>query len=99
MVVMDKITFLIKLKEAQIRKIENDIYEENKDSAVRTNYLQRKYQLDGINIPDIYRRIVNYQIKRYGKQLEMSTSTQLTPQDIERLRVNARNRKKSRLGK
>ena len=50
-------------------------------------------------MPDIYRRIVNYQIKRYGKQLEMSTGTQLTPQDIERLRVNARNRKKSRLGK
>lgn len=96
---MDKQTFKELLKQAQLRQIENDIYEEHKDSAVRTNYLLGKYQIDGINIPDVYRRIVNYQIRRYGSQLVMSTGMKLTKEDIKRIGNNVRNRKRAKLKK
>lgn len=96
---MNKETFIIKLKEAQIKKIEDEIFEENKDSAVRTTYLQKKYQIEGINISRVYARIVNYQIRKYGTQLVMAVGQHLSKQDIERLRVNSRNRRKSRLGR
>ncbi|MEE3324169.1 MAG: hypothetical protein VZR33_02455 [Methanosphaera sp.] len=96
---MNKENFIIKFKEAQIKNIEDEIFEENKDSAVRTIYLQKKYQIEGINISRVYARIVNYQIRKYGTQLVMAVGQHLSKQDFERLRVNSRNRRKSRLGR
>ncbi len=60
---MDKEEFKIKL-------IESQIYEELKDSPFPgLKYLQGKYQGLKIDISKVYRKIVNYQVKKYGESL------------------------------
>lgn len=53
---------------------ENLIYNEYKDSAVPIAIIRQKYQgLDikfGVNFNEINRRKINYQIKKYGHQLD-----------------------------
>lgn len=52
----------------KIKLIEQQIYEELKDSFFPgINYIKEKYQGSNINISQVYRKIVNYQIKKYGE--------------------------------
>lgn len=52
--------------------VDKMIYESYKDKCINgTGYFKRKIKQDYGLIPssDLYRKIVNYQIKKYGKQL------------------------------
>jgi len=50
--------------------MEEQIFHELKDCEMKnSNYLRRKYQGLDIDYSRLYRRIVNYQIKTYGRSL------------------------------
>jgi hypothetical protein len=81
---LTKEEFKNKLEETMIKKIENQIFEELKNSPVKgTFYIEKKYQGTGINAGKINRRIINYQVKTFGETIaprssdEFRTTTQL----------------------
>ena len=52
------------------RFLENQVFVELKDSSIPgINYLRLKYQGTGIDFSRLYRRLINYQIKTYGREL------------------------------
>ena len=56
-------------KEAYIKFIEAKIYLDERDGGCNyANDLRRKYPeyVDLINVSDVFRRIVNYRVKKYG---------------------------------
>lgn len=58
---MEREVFKIKLLELQI-------YEELKDAPFPgINYLKKKYEGLDLDLSKIYRKIVNYQVKKYGE--------------------------------
>ena len=59
----------MKKEEVKQRVLEQQIFNEVKDASININYLKRKYAGIGINFPSLYRRIVNYQVKTYGRAL------------------------------
>ena len=53
--------------------LENCIFNELKDSRFAgVNYIRTKYQGTDIDFTRLYRRIVNYQVKKYGQNLYKS---------------------------
>lgn len=57
-------------KEFIIKTIEQKIFDELKDASFwGVNYLKEKYQGMDINYTRLYVRIVNYQVKNYGRNL------------------------------
>ena len=48
---------------------ENIVFNEYKDCKTRVAIMKRKYDGLPINFSDVYSRVVNYQIKKYGSQL------------------------------
>lgn len=64
---IEKLTYYMSNDEAKkIREIENDIFNEYKDSFIAgVNIIRNKYEGSGINVSRVYRRIVNYKIARY----------------------------------
>ena len=57
-------------EEFKIRLIEQQIFNELKDSPMTgVNYIRNKWQGLDIDYSRLYRRIVNYQVKKYGNSL------------------------------
>ena len=75
--------------------MENFIFNELKDCKTRVAIIRRKYEGLDIDFGDVYRRIVNYQIKKYGVQLG-STNENIF-YDMKKASENARKRRKHRI--
>ena len=62
------------MEKSELGLVDKLIYEAYKDRAVNgMNYFKKKIKSDYGIIPssDLYRKIINYQIKKYGKQLNV----------------------------
>ena len=80
--------------------IENIIFENEKDKGFKNSYefyklLLSKYKI-GKKIPDLYKRIINYQIERYGQSLDYVDKS-FTYNEIKRINQNANARRSYRL--
>jgi hypothetical protein len=81
---------------------ENIIFSLYKDKPVRSakefrNEIERKYGKE-VNAKELYLRITNYQIDKYGYML-WDYDDEYTTEDYLRRANNARNRRKQRIGK
>ena len=76
------------------RVLEQQIFNEVKDGSIcNINYIKWKYQGLNINYSRLYRRIINYQIKIYGRSLNDRYNT------IENYENRIRNRKRKKVNK
>ena len=67
----------------------NIVYQLYKDCDLQSCrlFIQRikeKYNLDVVDIREIYRTIINYQVETYGEQLKNSRSMQYIPKSMNR---------------
>lgn len=82
--------------------IDNYIFEKEKDLPVKNAtcfYFKIKdvYKVYPSNRTELYKRIINYQVKKYGSSLQYGYRK--TKEEKERLSRNARYRKRYRLNK
>ena len=76
--------------------IESQIFNELKDSAITgANYLRNKYEGADIDYSRLYRRIVNYQVKKYGHSLtiEAKKITGRSRKEIQQITERRKQRK------
>ena len=87
-------------KEAYIKFIEAKMYLDERDGSCNyANDLRRKYPefVGVVNIADVYRRIVNYRVKKYGTSRIGYTEWDLsTYEEKMKAATNFRNRKRRR---
>lgn len=63
------------LEEFKKRILEEKVFNELKDSYIKNIEVMRKqYKGYNIDFTDVYRRIVNYQVKKYGQSLHSSNN-------------------------
>ena len=63
------------LEEFKKRILEEKVFNELKDSYIKNIEVMRKqYKGYDIDFTDVYRRIVNYQVKKYGQSLHSSNN-------------------------
>lgn len=84
-----------------VKKLIFDLY---KDDVIISKEFKRhvkeKFNLDSREAHDIFVMIANYQIKKYGKGLEVDDGMYYIPrEDIEHARVNSNSRKYNRRNK
>lgn len=53
-------------EEFRRKLIEQQIFDELKECCISNNYLRKKYQGLDIDFNKVYRRIINYRVKKYG---------------------------------
>ena len=81
------------------RVLEQQIFDELKDTPLTNcKYLRAKYNGVDVEITRLYRRIVNYQIDRYGCTLNVRVPKK-SKEDLLREHQNARNRRYQRRNK
>ena len=78
-----------------VKRLIFDLY---KDDVIISKEFKRhvkeKFNLDSRTIHDIFVKIANYQIKKYGKGLEVDQGMYFMPrEDIEHARVNSNSRR------
>ena len=77
--------------------IENFIFENEKDTPIHNSIEFKKILKDKYNlkyIPDLYKKLVNYQISKYGESLANSSLVETRSRDdCIRKGINARKRK------
>ena len=73
------------------------IFNTYKDSIIITKYFKRevakKYKLSPEEVRNMWVRINNYQINKYGERLSKETGVNMTLQEIDRARQNANQRR------
>lgn len=82
--------------------IERMIYEKEKDTAFNNSYdfckkIREKYKID-YYLGDLYKRIINYQIDKYGASLQYVVENHST-EELIKLGRNARKRSYGRRNK
>jgi len=84
-------------KDSYIKFIEAKLYLAERDGGCNyANDLRRKYPeyVDLVNISDVFRRIVNYRVKKYGtSRIGYSCWDDLTYDEKIRASINSNNRK------
>lgn len=80
----------------KIKLMEQQIFDELKDSALTgCNYLKNKYKGLDIDYSVIYRKIINYQIKKYGNSITIGEKkiTSRSREELNKLEEYRKNRK------
>ncbi len=76
------------------------IYNMYKDSVIVSkkfkNMLKEKYGFNAVEADDLFVRINNYQIKKYGGRLDVDTQIGLTKEELKHINKMARQRENSR---
>lgn len=79
-------------EEFKKRILENKIFNEQKNEYLKNiESLKRKYKGYDVDYTEVYRKITNYQIKRYGTSLHCYRDI-YTKEDGERLQKNSEKR-------
>lgn len=81
---------------------EKMVFELYKDKPVASKtfrpLVKRKFKLNDKQITNLYARINNYQLKKYGRRIDKGEYIEYyTPEEYERIKVNRRNLKNQRL--
>lgn len=90
-----------RLKESVIMKsTEEQIFDAYKDQVIKSKDFKAeiidKFEVTKREAHDLYVRIINYQIKKYGSRLENNLEIP-TKEEADRISANAKQRKYSRL--
>ena len=59
--------------------------------------IKKRFQLNDKQITNLYARINNYQLKKFGARLDKNIGEYLTEEDIERIKVNRRNIRRQKI--
>ena len=76
--------------------LERQIYNELKDSALTgAKYILNKYEGVNIDYSKLYRKIVNYQVKKYGYSLTIPNKkyTGISKEEAEKISIRRNHRK------
>lgn len=76
--------------------LETQIYNELKDSAITgANYIRNKWEGLDIDYSKVYRKIVNYQVKKYGASLTIASKkyTGISKEEAKQITIRRNHRK------
>lgn len=76
-------------EEFKKKLMEQQIFDELKDCCISNNYIRLKYQGLDIDHNKVYRRIVNYRIKKYGTSFLISPAQGVIKTTREYRKINA----------